>query len=119
MYIIFCVIDNQKYLDKVLTRWYEIGITGVTIIESAGIQRRRAKFLNIPMRYNFPNLPADIKEGNITLFALVDTEDIIYKCIDATEEIVGDLNNPFTGVITAWPVIMSKGIHKPHVDDEK
>lgn len=101
------VLDNPKILDQVLDSWRGAGIFGATIIESTGLHRRHRK--RIPMRYSYGSVPVEEK-GNYTLFAIVESEEQIQACLNATEEIVGDLNDPNTGIFAAWPLSVMKGI---------
>ena len=51
MYMIMFVLNNPDKLDDVLQGWELVGIKGVTIFESTGIQRRRTSRQRIPARY--------------------------------------------------------------------
>jgi len=109
MYMILFVLDNPDQLDEILDVWSGIGIHGVTIIESTGIQRRRKQL--IPMRYLYQTT-GDVEEGHVTLLAMVDGEAVVEECLEATEALVGDLANPQTGVFAAWPLAVVKGVPK-------
>lgn len=113
MYMILLVLDEPHKLDQVLTTWEEIGIRGATIIESTGIQRLRKK--SIPMRYLFQT-PTLIEEGHLTLLVIVDSEQMVHACLQATEQIVGHLDQPHTGVFAAWPLAIVRGI--PQAQEE-
>lgn len=106
MYMIMLVLDNPDHLDEVLEAWERTGIRGATIIESIGIQRLRHK--NIPMRYIFET-PGLTEEGHLTLFVIVENEQMVQDCLYATEQIVTDLDGPNTGVFAAWPLAFMRG----------
>ncbi len=110
MYTIMFVLDDPQQLDDVLDAWDAIGVRGVTIIESTGIQRRRTQRKRIPMRFSIDPISFGGEEGNFTLITIVRNVEIIDKLRDATEKIVGDLNNPNTGILIAWPLNYIKGI---------
>ncbi|HHY88683.1 MAG TPA: hypothetical protein GYA06_07185 [Chloroflexi bacterium] len=105
MYMVFCVIDDVERLDDVLDAWVEAGITGTTILESTGIARKRKRY--IPMRFNYG--VADRMEGHYTLITIVPDEDTVRRCLKAAESVIGDLNEPNTGVFAAWPLSVTKG----------
>lgn len=107
MLMIMFVLDQAVYLDQILDAWSEIGVTGATIVESTGLYRRALK--RIPMRYTYGEMPMEEK-GNITLFVIVENEKLVNACLDQVESIVGDLDQPNTGVFSAWPVVIQKGI---------
>jgi hypothetical protein len=107
MFMVFFVLDNVDLLTEVLENWAKAGIQGTTIIESTGIHRRLAH--RLPMRFLFQSDQA-IEEGNCVLMSIVDSEELVKKCLEATESLVGDLNLPNTGVFAAWPVMFVKGV---------
>lgn len=105
--MIMLVLDNPDLLEEVLKAWESIGIRGATILESTGIQRLRQK--NVPMRYLFQTSQL-IEEGHLTLFVIVEEEQMVQDCLKATEEIVTDLDARNTGVFAAWPLAFVRGI---------
>ena len=107
MFMIMLVLDDPNQLDQVLNIWERTGIRGATIIESTGIQRLRKQ--SVPMRYIFQT-PALIEEGHLTLFVIVENEPMVQACLDATEKIVGNLDEPHTGVFAAWPLAIVRGV---------
>jgi hypothetical protein len=109
MYMILFVLDVPDRLDQILDVWSGIGIRGVTIIESTGIQRRQKKL--IPIRYLYQTT-GDVEEGHVTLLALVDGEAVVQECLEAIEALIGDLSNPQTGMFAAWPLAVVKGVPK-------
>jgi len=115
MYMVMLVLDDIKHLDKILDAWVHLGIPGSTIIESSGLFRHQSA--SIPMRYRYgENL--SLEKDNITLLSIVQNEENIQKCLDSAEQIIGDLNNPNTGVFCAWPLLMTKGIKDGEIEKE-
>ena len=107
MYMIMLVLDDMNYLDAVLNAWEGAGIRGATIIESTGIHRKLQKL--IPMRYIFQSAGGE-ERGHLTLLAIVETQELVDACLQVTETITGDLNEPNTGVFAAWPLTTIKGL---------
>lgn len=107
MYMIFFVLDDPDRLDEVLNAWEKAGVGGVTIVESTGIHRLRRQ--SIPMRYVFQQSSV-VEEGHYTLMAIVPAETDVQACLQATEDLIGDLSQPNTGVFAAWPVTLVKGV---------
>ncbi len=107
MFMIMLVLDNPDLLDQLLASWENAGIRGATIVESTGIQR--LKHQNVPMRYLFQSSGA-VEEGHLTLFVIVENEQIVRACLQATEKIVTDLDGPNTGVFAAWPLSIVRGV---------
>lgn len=107
MFMIMFVLDDIQVADAILESWSSIGISGATIIESSGLHRRLKK--SIPMRYVF-NMSESVETGNLTFFVMVETEKMVKACLESIEKITGDLNEPNTGVFSAWPISTVKGI---------
>jgi len=115
MYMVMFVLDDPNRLDEVLDAWEAVGVSGVTIMESTGIQRRRhARRARIPLRFGFECLTQDRLEGHYTLFTIVAGEELVQKCIAAVENVVGDLAGPDTGVLASWELASVRGVPKPH-----
>jgi nitrogen regulatory protein PII len=109
MYAILFILDDPEKLDAVLDAWYAVGISGATIMESTGYQRRRAMRHAIPIRYAFPGDSARAR-GHQSIYVIVPDEEAVNACLLAAEMIVGDLDQPHTGVFTAWPLAVAKGV---------
>ncbi|MBW7846390.1 MAG: hypothetical protein H3C45_12315 [Bacteroidia bacterium] len=50
------------------------------------------------------------ERGNMTVFTVVENEETIQLCLKITEAIVGDFNEPNTGIFLAWPLGFAKGV---------
>lgn len=115
MYLILFVLNDPEKVEKVLSAWEQAGVGGVTILPSTGLGRIRQKE---GLREDLPLLPsledfyrheADISH---TLFSLVETESLVDKVIAATEQAVGDLNQPGNGILAVLPVVRMHGLIK-------
>lgn len=107
MFMIIFVLDDTSYLGQILEACSNIGISGATIIESTGLNRNHLK--HVPMRYAYGDTSLE-ESGNSTLFAIVESENMVQLCLQSIEQIVGDLDEPNTGVFSAWPLTSTKGI---------
>jgi hypothetical protein len=116
MYMIVFVLDDPNQLDPVLEAWQAAGVAGITIIESTGVHRRQAHRPGAPFVLTFHRLLGSEEESHYTLFAIVEGEEVAQRCLAATEKIVGDLDEPNTGVLAAWPLALAKGVAKPEPD---
>lgn len=111
MQIVMFVLDDPQQLDPVLDAWEAIGITGVTIVESSGINRRRiARQVGVSYMAGFNRLMSGSQENHYTLFTIVPDEETVRRCLQAAEDIVGDLDGPNTGVLAAWELSVVKGV---------
>lgn len=105
-YLALLILDDPSRLEEVLNAWTEGGIQGATILESTGLFRQQS--IPIPWRYRYANQQTG-EWDNVTLLALVPDAQTAQKCLTLAEGVVGDLDEPNTGVFAAWPVEMVKG----------
>ncbi len=119
MHMLMFVLDNPDYLDEVLAAWESVGVSGVTIIESTGLARHQlAAMVGSPIMAGINRWMYGDQEGHYTLFTIVKGEAVVRKCIQAVEEVVGNLSGSNTGVLAAWPVSIVKGVPDPSLNTE-
>ena len=118
MRMIMLVLDDPSRLDEVLEEWHSVGVSGVTIMETVGAHRREMR--RVPSRYLFglPGLTESAERSQYTLFAIVPDGSTADLCLAATERIVGDLEEPDTGVFAAWELSSAKGVPE-QIDDSR
>lgn len=112
MYMIMFVLDDPNQLDAVLAEWRAVGVTGITIVESSGFHRRQAHLLGARYVPLLPELQERVEQESYTLFAAVATQPQVEQCFAATEQVVGSLQEPNTGIIMAWPLALARGLEK-------
>jgi nitrogen regulatory protein PII len=110
MYMIYFILHDSAHLDDVLEAWQDIGVTGVTLMESTGAYRR-AQVSNLGARFLFarPRM-VDAEQASHTLVTIVPNADVVQQCITAVEGVVGNLDNPNTGVLAAWELDIVRGV---------
>lgn len=111
---LWLVLDNPALLNDVLEAWADIGVRGITILESTGVHRVRSRTSthDAPFMLGFSRLLRTDQVGHNTLFAVVPSMELVEQLVEATEEIVGDLSQPNTGVLFAVPVAAAWGLPK-------
>ena len=110
MYILFMVLDNSTHLNEVLEAWSEVGVGGVTIFESTGINRVLTRRQPNAAFMGFARLLADERVGHNTIFTIIEELALAEKVVAATERVVGSLDSPDTGIIFALPVAQVWGM---------
>lgn len=111
MYMVMFVLDDPNQLDAVLDAWEASGVSGVTIIESTGInRRRRARQVGTAFMSGMNRIIGDTQESHYTLYVIVPEASQVQTCITAAEEVVGDLQQPNTGVLAAWELTTARGV---------
>ena len=110
MYMCMFVLDNPDFLDTLLSAWDEVGIRGATILESTGSYRFRSQRNKLHMRYLPDAHQLFTEHYNYTLFVMVADKQEAELCLQKAEGVMGDLNDPNTGVFAAWSLDLFKGV---------
>lgn len=112
-YVLVLVLDNLEQCPAVLDAWEEAGVGGVTILESSGLGRMRGIFSDdLPLIPSLRDLLATREFQHRMLFTVLEDEATLERVIAATERVVGDLNEPHTGLLFVMPVSRVLGLHK-------
>lgn len=114
MYLILFVLDDPDKLQDLLDAWEEAGTGGSTILVSTGLQRMRDGAIrdDIPLMPGLDDLYKRIEEHHRTIFTIVKDDDVLKKIVEATQSVVGDLNQPNTGILVAIPTVQVFGLEK-------
>jgi nitrogen regulatory protein PII len=115
-HLIIFVLDDVGLLEDLLRAWEAAGVGGVTLLESTGMRRvqMRAGRDDLPLLPSLRALLSSREEHHRTLFSVVEDEETVERVIRATEEVVGDLSGPGTGILFVLPVSRAVGLHKTH-----
>jgi hypothetical protein len=119
MHMVMFVLDDPDQLDAVLDAWDAIGVSGVTIAETSGINRRRVQRKRIPARFAIGQFVEGDQQNSYTLFTIVRDENVAQQCLGAAETVVGDLDTPSSGVLAAWPLTIIKGVPMQDVNGDR
>jgi nitrogen regulatory protein PII len=118
-FVVILIVDNNDACPAVLDAWDAVGVPGATILASTGLGRIK----NASLRDDFPLFPSlhDLftreEDNHRTLFSVVNSQEMVDKIISATQEIIGDLNNPHTGFLFVVPVSQVIGWSKIKKDN--
>jgi len=111
--LLIMVLDDPALLNQVLEAWLDVGVRGLTVLDSTGVEGARglARGNDLPTFLGFCRLSRTDQHGHYTLFTVADAE-TIQRIVPATEAIVGDLNAPHTGILFTLPVNQVWGLAK-------
>lgn len=113
MYLVTFVLHDPELIEELLDAWVEAGVEGATVEFTSGMGRMRQKQ---KMRDDLPLIPSldDFYEApqtmNRTVFTVVKDDAMVDKILEASQRIVGDLNQPDTGVMIVTPVVRAYGL---------
>jgi hypothetical protein len=115
-YLVLLILHDVARLNEVLSAWEKAGVSGVTIVPTAGLGRIRNRF---PLRDDLPLIPSldDLLSApheelsNRTIFSIVESEELADGLIHATEQVLGDMMAPHTGIIAVLPLARVHGLN--------
>ncbi len=115
MKLLVAVIEDSSKMEKILDYFYENNIGGATIIDSRGMGHLIADHYSIFAR--FSDLTGSDSDGtdvhNNTIFTVIKNDETLQLAIELIEKVVGDLNQPDTGLVFTLPVLDAKGLDTP------
>jgi nitrogen regulatory protein P-II 1 len=114
MYLILFVLDNPDKLEELLDAWENAGTRGATVLSSTGMHRLNAGVIrdDIPLIPGLDDFYKRVEDYHRTLFTIVKDDDVLQKIVDATQKVVGDLNQPNTGILVVMPATQVYGLEK-------
>ena len=115
MFLILFVLNDPDQVRPVLDAWEEAGVTGVTILHSSGLGRVRMHSGlrdDLPLMPSLESLMQHDEYFSRTLFSVVDEEKLVDRVVKATQQVVGDLMRPNTGLLMVLPILQVYGLQK-------
>lgn len=115
MSMILFVLNDPEKLEAVLSAWQECGVPGITVWYSTGIGRLHDKGGlrdDLPLIPSFSDFFAQPERHGQTIFSILNDDALIPKIIQATEHVVGSLEQPGSGILAVLPVSQVRGLHK-------
>ncbi|MBM7615196.1 hypothetical protein [Alkaliphilus hydrothermalis] len=113
MHVLFIVLNEVEYLDEILTKFVEIGISGATILDSHGMACELCKYdQKIPIIGSLRSFLDSSRPYNKTIFTVVEREELADKAMEAVNEIVHDVSKPGHGLMFTVPVGKIWGVPK-------
>ena len=115
-YLVVLVIDNLDHCHPVLDAWEEVGVTGVTILESSGIGRARRAGLrrdDYPLMLSLTDILQSKERHHRTVFSVVNTDEQVEMLAKAAQSVLGDFDQPHTGMMFVVELHRVYGLKKP------
>lgn len=115
MYFILFVLHDITKVKDLLEAWEHAGVKGATLLFSTGLGRIRQ---NYGLMEDFPLFPSmntiidELEEMDLnrTIFSVVESDEIVKKVLLKTQEVVGDLSKPNSGILIVLPVAQVYGL---------
>ena len=105
-HMIIFVLNDPDQCDELLQAWENVGIQGITILESTGLGRTKSNCVrdDVPLLPSLANLLQNKECKHRTLFSVIKTQEKVDAVVQATESVVGDLFEDNTGFLFILPV---------------
>lgn len=111
--MVIMVVHDPGKIDGVLRVWDESGVAGLTILDSSGVthgNEQRGFRDDLPLFPSLRGLLRSEEETSRTLFSVIPDDFNLDGLIAATEELVGKLDDPYTGILFVVPVTRVAGL---------
>jgi len=108
MEVLFIVLNQPERLNELLEGLLEDGISGATVLESTGMGRTLCD--TTPIFGGLRNLLQDCRPNNLTIFTVLNSAEKKKKAIRRIQQVLGDLNEPNTGMYFIMPVSEASGM---------
>lgn len=121
MHMMMLVLNDPEKLDDLLDAWHELGMRGATVLDSTGIYRRRPHLMGARYAFGFPPVGNMDERGHYTIFAVVADAEMVSRYHEAAVDVLGDLDEPNTGVMASWRLDQAWGARRqfgPSFGDE-
>jgi len=111
-FLVVLVIDDPDDCPSLLEAWEEIGVTGVTILESSGLGRLRQSGLrdDLPLMPSLHDLFQKREIHHRTLFSVVEDQAKVDQMVEIAGHVIGDFEEPHTGFLFVVPVLQAYGL---------
>jgi nitrogen regulatory protein PII len=107
MKLLVVILNQVEKLEEVLEGFLEVGITGATIIDSVGMGQILSQEVPIFAGLRFMFVGAE--PHNKTIFSVIRQEKES-EAVDILKKILGDLQEPGTGIIFSLPLDLVEGL---------
>lgn len=111
MKLLILILNKVEKLEEVFEGFLEIGITGATVIDSVGMGHIISE--EVPIFAGLRFMFAGSKPHNKTVISAIKDEKE-KPAIEVLQKILGDLNEPGTGIVFTIPLDRVEGL-KPEI----
>jgi nitrogen regulatory protein P-II 1 len=113
-FLVVMIVDDPDQTQAILEAWENLGVNGVTILESTGLGRVKKAFLrdDIPLIPCLQDFLSAREIPHRTLLSVVDDEATVDRMAEDAQKITGELEEPNTGFLFVLPVLKAYGLNR-------
>ena len=119
IYILVMVLNKEEYLDDILDKLAELGVTGGTIIDSTGMAEQLFCNERIPIVGGLRQIFEQCRTSNKTLFSIIENKETLNKAQKVVQGEICDFNDPGIGISFSVPVENVIGIPTDNLNQLK
>jgi nitrogen regulatory protein PII len=115
MLMVLLVLNDSDKLRDVLEAWESAGVPGVTVLHSTGLGKLRQDsglWDDLPLLPNIEDFFEREELHSRTIFSVVPNEDMADRLVQLTQKLIGDFNQPETGLLVVLPLVKVYGLDK-------
>lgn len=106
MQALFIVLNKVRYLDDILSRFVDAGVTGATILDSQGMA---SHMMDTDTEHSkmfgfMSGLLSDNKPYSKTIFTVLPSQEMVDKVVNVTKEALGDDAKNGSGFMFSVPL---------------
>jgi CBS domain-containing protein len=117
-HLLVVIIDDVDRLPDLLHAWHEIGVPGVTVLQSVGGHRTRRWLSQVGL--DFLDRLFDTEEiRRRTLLAAIEEESLLDQAIGEAERVMDGFERPNSGILLVIPITLARGLRKREPQPEK
>ena len=102
MHLLVIFLNQEEYLDEILSELLELEITGASVIEGMAMERVLAK--DVPIFAGLLQSTRGSRAYNKNIFALIPKPEIVQRLIEILQDLDIDLSDPTVGTLFTLPV---------------
>jgi nitrogen regulatory protein P-II 1 len=115
MVALFVVLNQTDYLEDILAKFVQLGVSGATIIDSQGMAAAivHGGIQSIPMFGSLKSIIESSSPYNKTIFTVIKDQELVEATMTAVKEMMGGIGRPSAGFMFTVPVgdVVSLGIN--------
>jgi nitrogen regulatory protein P-II 1 len=105
--LLVAVVNQEEKLEEVLSGFLEIGVTGATVVNSEGMGRLLAN--EVPIFAGLEALASRTRPRNHMVFSVMEDRKV-ERALALLQEVVGDFDQPATGIAFTLPLTRVLGL---------
>lgn len=113
--LVVAIVLNIQVCHDLVRVWEEAGVSGATVLDSIGMRhviQGHGQRDDLPLMPSLRKLLESEEYNHRTIFTVVDDDFDLDGLIEKTEALIGDFDQPHTGLLFVVPVTKVRGLRR-------